>query len=842
MATWDVCVLTGSYYMDGDEVVIELFGKTREGVGCVVRYHGFKPYFFIAQPPPEITRELEADNEVIRTEVVPLELDHRQVDCTKVTIKHPFEVPSFRRRYGRVRQVLAADIPFVHRFFYDLDLSLCVTVDGEEAQATDGKYGSPGLDTEPKQRYTCPLVIDATELKKCKLFKPRLKTFSFDIENSIIDDGRLFTICLAVRESGGDQPPSELTTEAITGVEFEIIDKFEEAIQRHDPDVITGYNIDGYDIPQVLRRTKVHGKENLEVGRDMKGLNQVSNRFWRLHGRIIADAWWNVKRELRPKKESLNAVAKEFLGLEKDDVDPKNIDQEWEDDQEKVISYCIKDAELALQLLEMIRIVEKSMDLAAVSMLPLDDALNGRTSNWIDSIFVREADRKGIAVPCTRNIQKEDQIEGGYVHQVSPGLYHWVCVLDFRSMYPSVIIENNICFSTLHQSGSIQSPVGARYIDADTKRGLMPEILEKLMDDRLKLKKKMRAAENDSQKIYYDGLQAAVKILMNSFYGVFASSFYRFTNPLIGESITAFARENIKRIISQLGEEGLSVIYSDTDSVFFLSPEAELDATVKFGTDIADRFSEGYAVLEFEKIMEPFFTHGKKKRYVGKVVWPNEEILVRGYETRRTDSFDLQSESLNQMFELVLSDKIDEAVKFAQEVVKKVKLGRVEPHELVISKGTKPESAYKNPDKMANVQAMKKLVALGYEFVPGMKVSFIVIDSKRSPQLVEPFIDGHPFDHEPDHDYYAARLAHTLSRVTDIFGYDEKRLLTGAMQADLFSDRFQEEAAVEMAQQQYGDTLMDELINMENEKNEPKKAKKKDVKREEGTASLEDFF
>ena len=62
MGTWDVCVLTGSYDMDGDEVGIELFGKTREGGGCVVRYLGFKPYFYIAQPTPEITRELEADN------------------------------------------------------------------------------------------------------------------------------------------------------------------------------------------------------------------------------------------------------------------------------------------------------------------------------------------------------------------------------------------------------------------------------------------------------------------------------------------------------------------------------------------------------------------------------------------------------------------------------------------------------------------------------------------------------------------------------------------------------------------------------------------------------------
>jgi len=89
---------------------------------------------------------------------------------------------------------------------------------------------------------------------------------------------------------------------------------------------------------------------------------------------------------------------------------------------------------------------------------------------------------------------------------------------------------------------------------------------------------------------------------------------------------------------------------------------------------------------------------------------------------------------------------------------------------------------------MANVSAAKKLKELGYEFQPGMKVSWVVTDSRKTPQEVEPYISGRKFSAVPDYRYYAGRLANTISRVTDVFGWDEKSLLSGAQQKDLFSD------------------------------------------------------
>jgi DNA polymerase I len=457
-----------------------------------------------------------------------------------------------------------------------------------------------------------------------------------------------------------------------------------------------------------------------------------------------------------------------------------------------VIEYCTKDAELSLRILLEVDTLRKGMDLAAVSKLPADDVLTSGTSTLVDSILIRAADREKVGVPMNGNRTRGDQIEGGYVHAIKPGLYHWVCVLDFKSMYPSLIISKNICFTTLSDDGEIISPSGARFMSKERRTGLLPRILKGLMEERDRIKTEMKNTADQKEVHYLDGLQAAVKILMNTFYGVFASSFYRFTDKSIGSSITAFARNNVKSIISTLTEEGDSIIYSDTDSIFVQSPVSNLEGSVEYGKGLAERFSKEEETLVFEEVFEPLFTHGKKKRYVGRVVWPKweDELLVRGYEIRRSDSFNLQSDLLMDLFEKVLEEKNEEAVAIVRETIRNVMSGRVPASDLVISRTCKGLNAYKNPDSMANVQAAGKMVKMGYDFIPGMKVSWIVTDSKTTPQTVEPYISGKEFGHMPDYKYYAERLASTASRVTDVFGWDEKDLLMGSQQATLFDGGF----------------------------------------------------
>lgn len=773
METVDVRLITASYGNDDNgNIYVELFGKTRDKKSVTVLCHGFDPYFFIVDPSADVEKTLKRDLEVISVEPDRLFYKGADHDVLKVTIKYPWKVPEYRNEWKRKGfTVLAADIPFHHRFVYDNDLGSCIRVTGE---IVDGQY-------------TTDLIMNMSSFENIDSFDPGLRFLSFDIENSIAH-GYIYTICAVVEEDGQYK-----NCEPITGAEKDIITKFAELIQKEDPDIITGYNIDNYDIRKISERALLNKmKDALPWGRDMGQPKVVNERFWRLKGRIIVDAWWAAKRELRPKQETLNAVSMQVLGETKLDVDPKKMDDEWKNNRDKVIEYCLKDAELALKIILNIGTVRRGMDLSTVSRLPLDDALNAGSSQLADSLLIREADRQKVGVPLTGRRESGDHIEGGYVHTMNPGLYHWVCVLDFKSMYPSLIIAKNICFTTLSPNGDIVAPSGARFLSPEKREGILPKILKDLMTERDSIKSRMKTVSDDSERKYLNGLQEAVKILMNTFYGVFASSFYRFTDKNIGAAITAFARDNVKTIISEVEKEGIHVIYSDTDSVFMQSPAHDLEGSVEFGKRMAGRFSKEGGTLEFEKLLEPLFSHGKKKRYVGRVVWPvkSDELLVRGYEIRRSDSFDLQSQLLMELFEKILDEKNDEAMALVKKTIADTLGKKVDPSELVISRTCKGLDAYENPERMSNVQAAKKMIDKGYDFIPGMKVSWIVTNSDVTPQIVEPYISGAEFEGEPDYKYYAERLAQTASRITEVFGWNEKDLMLGSQQSTLFDGAF----------------------------------------------------
>ncbi len=804
MPSWDMRIVSGTYKtLPEENIMVELYGHTRDGRSIVVRDLvkdlSARPYCYIVSDDPELRTHLEGKREVLKVE--PRELFHRGETrkVWRVTVRLPRHVKQLREDFRIKGEFLAADIPFYLRYIYDRDLGSCVRVHGKES----------------KGNYHTKLVVDLERWERIDAFNPDLRVLSFDIENSLkdisgkevlVDDveeeteaasddffnKRILTICCVLQAEG-----RMVASGSFKGGERKILEDFNRFIQEQDPDVISGYNIEGYDLRVVEKRAN-ELRVPLNWGRDGSLLegrrDQKYNKpIWNVTGRMIMDTWWAVKMDLRPKQETLNAVSMQLLGGEtKLDVDPRHIDEEWAKDEGKVLEYCKRDAELALRILNKLERVRKVMDLATVSKLPLVDVMKGRSSLLIDSILVREADRSGVGVPMTRNFRDDEEaIEGGYVHEIEPGLYHWVCVLDFKSMYPSIIIAKNICFTTLSPQGTIVSPNHVRYLDKTQRVGLLPNILVRLMQERDDTKKRMRQAKDVNEQAYYEGLQQAIKILMNSFYGVFASSFYRFTDKNIGSSITAFARETTKGIIHSLEGEGQKVIYSDTDSIFVQSPDRDLEGAKRFGSSLAERFSKEGGMLEFEKIMETLFSHGKKKRYIGRMVWPKNEMVIRGYEMRRTDAFDMQSETLMAVFDKVLDGDVEGAMKVARTAVAETLQGKVEPRRLVISKGCKPFNTYANPDSQATVQTARKLMAMGYEFVPGMKVSWIVTNSRRTPQEVLPWIEGRPFEGTPDWRYYAERVAQTVSRVTEVYGLDERSLIAGNTQANLFDGNFQ---------------------------------------------------
>ncbi|MDP6661596.1 MAG: DNA polymerase domain-containing protein [Candidatus Thalassarchaeaceae archaeon] len=873
----DTCIVSGDNraWPDEPRTVIELWCRSRAGHSTLLLVNGLRPYVEISDPKsdgspedPELlgnvssVRDVQADPE---PSGMKLSQDGVVRPHYRVFVKDTTKVRSVRKALSDSGwRVTSADILFVQRLLLDLDLGPHIRAGGEVLwtgdRAPEGAKTPESTDPEVAEArikeaggsgvYPVDMILscDLSGLERADPFPAPFVTMSFDLETSIADNTILCAAAVVDRAGERVEYP-------ITGAETEILERLTEIVRSEDPDFITGYNIDNFDLPRMEERSEYIDTESEMSRASLLGWarvpmndaetkrgwrrpgrifpNREQNRVWTIRGRIPLDAWWQARQTLRPQRESLRYVSRllwpDDEEMQKMDIDASKMDEEWAERPDEVLDYCVRDTVLPLNILDKLKSTARKEALASVSLTTVDIAATSTTSRWIDSLVIRLADRRGVAVPNTnQGPRKRDRIAGGYVHEVEPGVAPWVVVLDFKSMYPSIMISNNICSTTLVRddsedgSHSVSPTTNTRYISKEERFGLVPQLLEGLMDSRDRHKTALAKANeegDEAEAFLQDQLQYAVKILMNSFYGVFASNFYRFTHPSLGASITEWARHNIRGIISGLETDGYDVVYSDTDSIFVRAPVEgeppmnrpeggeEMDSweqarktTLNFGESLAERFSKEGAELEFETALSSFFSHGAKKRYVGRVIWPREEMLIRGYEVRRTDSFQLLSDTMTQMFEMILDGDTLGAVDMTKSMIDRVREGDVDPAQLVISRSVKGKwdskknegdfSVYANPDGLPYVRAARQRIAAGLQFTPGMKVGYVVTEPEEGEKKlgVSAWLVDEIGDDPPDYDreYYAGRLAKSLGRITEAFGWTEQELLRGTRQSSIF--------------------------------------------------------
>ena len=871
-------VVSGRYHSHGEndtpETTIELFGRCEDGASICLLVSGLRPTFENATMGKRSREDPITDAELHRIEDLRQRSDIVDVrgpvwkwtdlgekPIWTVEAIQPFNVPSLRTDLMKQSwTIYSGDIPFVNRLFLDNDIGMHLAVEGHlvdsrEWEDDDDVHKTNVLKHGGVGRYAVDRTVTVTleNVKQSEPFAVPWRILSYDLETSIAHNTILCAAVWVEDMATGDRRVYEYR-----GAEDLIMEQMTKMVRDEDPDIITGYNIDNFDFPRMVERMEHHtsrkqwkARSNLlgwgrtphletECNRSRTGVlpRRQSNRAWNLGGRAIVDAWWQARQALRPQRETLSFISRLLFpdqeDMQKMDIDASNMDVEWANRPDEVMEYCVRDAALPLDILHAIQAIRRKEAVAAVAKVPFETASNGSTSQLLDSLVVRLADRREVAVPLTGSAEaKEGQITGGYVHDVEAGLHPWIAVLDFKSMYPSIMIGHNVCYTTRidpshpEQPGDDDeihtSPTEAKFWSTSYRKGLVPTLLEDLMGQRDEHKALLKQARHDEQaekEEFHDAMQYAVKILMNSFYGVFASGFYRFTHKDLGSSITAWARHNIKAIIQKLDEEGHHVVYSDTDSIFVRSPvavgspsvlredddqetidayEAAKQEMIDFGLEVAQRYSKDSAVLEYEKGLSVFFSHGAKKRYVGQVVYPSEEMLIRGYETQRTDSFEYLTTAMKQTFHYALTDDGDALIQHALETVAAVKKHEVPARRLILAKSCKGRidsngvvdftKDYARPESMAQVRAAKILIERGLGFTPGMKISYVVTNASNRPMQVHPWIESEDDGGIPGYDgrFYAERLAAALGRITEAFGWNAKELFAGNRQTSLFS-------------------------------------------------------
>ena len=388
--------------------------------------------------------------------------------------------------------------------------------------------------------------------------------------------------------------------------EKDLLLAFADFVVKYDPDVVTGYNVAAFDLPYFHTRCiATRSREGLFIGRELGKQLKVPRsdsdktfvfdaRSVRIKGRLVLDLFPVIKSSFKLSSYSLNAVATHFLKEQKDDVQYQIMMELFNgspEDRKRLAKYCLQDADLAYRLMDKLLVLVNTVEMARVTGISLTDALYA--GQQLKMFFLlhtacRKPDTR-LLIPHLPEGQKQQNssYEGAICLEPNRGFYERpIVTLDFASLYPSIMIAHNICYSTLIDPALPQqpcvpngqltrAPTGACFVSSSVKKGMLPEILKSLLDARRETRKALRECEKDSDlAMVLNGRQLAYKYVANSIYGVTGTAVGRLPCLEVSSSVTAFGREIIcktKKLVEEefrsTAEQKPVVIYGDTDSV-----------------------------------------------------------------------------------------------------------------------------------------------------------------------------------------------------------------------------------------------------------------------------------
>ena len=514
--------------------------------------------------------------------------------------------------------------------------------------------------------------VDGSTIFDCKLkpapdYRPALKIVSLDIETSA--HGDLYSIALegcgqrqvymlgTAPESSGQSIDFDLE---YCATPRQVIERLNAWFARHDPDVVIGWNVVQFDL-RVLQKNADKYRIPLTLGRENKTIE------WREHpgkqgymfapvvGRIVIDGIDALKAaSWMFQSYSLENVSQEMLGEGKDigsDYDKMaEIERRFHEDKPALAHYNLKDCELVTRIFEKANLLAFMIERATVTGLQADH-LGGSIAAFSHHYLPR-MHREGYVAPSVGDVSGGAS-PGGFVMDSKPGLYDSVVVLDYKSLYPSIIrtflvdpvglIEGEAATDPSEQVEGVNGTVFSR-----TKHCL-PEITTQIWKQRDAAKR----AKNEP-------LSQALKLLMNSFCGVLGATECRFFNPRLVSSVTLRGHQMMKQTRALVEAEGYDVIYGDTDSIFiWLKKEHRNDDALAIGQQLADGINQWWRTMlkekhgldchleiEFDTHYQKFFMPtirgtemGSKKRYAGLMInaQGEEEVIYRGLEVARSD-------------------------------------------------------------------------------------------------------------------------------------------------------------------------------------------------------------
>jgi DNA polymerase I len=810
-------ILDIDYVLVDERPIIRIFGNTEEGKTVCGFFENFAPYFYV-NGGEEI---LKSDHNVAKVEKVKRNIiGGNGEEIYKVTTKNPSKTPELRDKlFNAGLVVYEADILYKYRFMNDLGLGGRDWVSAEcVSTATNTVHAESKI-----------------QLNKVKTIQKDndapLKYLAFDIECIPLKPGNMpeakkdpvILISMVFSEPFKGKDSVVLGTRPGGGVssfatENEMLEEFKKIIIEYDADILTGYNVNNFDFPYILERMRQTNVKPIFGRCTQKHVmaRKIGPRFKiSIVGRVIVDSFELVKKDFSLQRYGLDFVSRTLLKKEKVNVKHSEIEKLWRGGMEdflKLVEYCKIDSVLALDLVLKLNLMDKYIALSSISGTLLQDTLEGGETGRIENFLLREFNKKGYVFPCRppqstvseREKRKKQELVGGYVIEPEKSLHSNVVVLDFKSMYPSIIRTFNICPTTLVKDGEndfIETPNGAKFLPIEKRRGIIPKILEELMKKRASAKRKLEKAETPNKKRVLYAQQWAMKIMANAFYGHMGYSRARIYDIAIANAITSCGRNIIKNTVDTIKNKyGYNVVYGDTDSVFVKIDNENMEELNKEGNEIASYITKqlpGIMELENEKIFKRFLPL-TKKRYVawkfspiekdGKLEW-EEGMEMKGIETVRRDWCNLVSDALGNVIEIILKkEDVKDAVRYFKSVIEDLVSGKIPIQKLVITK-TMTKSTRSYVGMQPHIELVKKIQTRSPGEAPGIgdRIEYVIVKgtSLLSKRAEDPtYITENGLQVDPRY-YIENQLLPPLERIFAGLGISKSELLGNGRQIGL---------------------------------------------------------
>ncbi len=490
----------------------------------------------------------------------------------------------------------------------------------------------------------------------------------------------------------------------------------------------------------------------------------------------------------RGTEKTLDAIASALVKLRKLPREKPIAEMDYAE----LINYNFRDAFLTLYLTmyDNELVMKLIVLLARISKLPFDDITRSQVSAWIKNMMYFEHRKRGWLIPekediinvkgeaATKAIIKGKKYLGAIVVDPVPGIFPNVYVIDFASLYPSIIKRWNLSYETVKcpdESQKNNKPVpDLPHWVCTNRRGLTATIIGILRDMRVYVYKKLaKTTQSPELKQFYDVVQNALKVFINASYGVFGAEAFQLYCPPLAELVTALGRYAMSLTLTKAIELGLTPLYGDTDSLFIWSPdENKLKELINWVEEVLG------IDIDVDKVYKMVAMSGRKKNYIG--ILPDGSLDIKGMVGKKRNTPDFVKDVFAEVLKIISGmQNITEVDKSIEDIRRKVKeyYDKLRRREIPLNKLSikmslsKPLEQY-TKTKPQHVKAALQLKQLGINVGPGDIIHFVKTRTKDGVKPVQlARID------EIDVEKYVEYLKTSLEQVLDALGISFEEVL-----------------------------------------------------------------